>query len=336
LKIKIGIIGTSGYWGRKILKILNSLLNFELIACAGYSNSAKLTEVVKANYFRSPTPVETLKYKEIIQLDLIDAVIISTPAESHYSIAKKSLESGKHVFLEKPMCLNSGEAKKLVQLANKIGKILFIDHTYLHSKCLQFIKNKLENKELGAKVFSFHTNRTQIGIYRIHNVLWDLGPHDISMIKFLFPNQIIKNIMVTPSINFQLTKDHQSRRTEDVMFYKLSYESGFSASTFISWCHPKRARDIIIIGENKMILFENNDKVTIFEHNLSSMKIHQEIQWNKIEEYSAPDDNPLSNSLQCFYNCVINKNSAKFDYLSPEFGYDIILTLERIQKAISG
>lgn len=332
MKIKLGIIGTSGYWGRKILKAINSLPFFELVICAGYSSKANLTKAIKTNFFGFPEPIETLRIEDVFQSNLVDAVIISTPAETHYSIARECLENGKHVFLEKPMCLNSKDAKELVQLSETNEKILFIDHTYLHNKCLPFIKNKLENKELG-KIFSYSTIRTQMGIYRNHNVLWDLAPHDLSIIKFLFPDENLKGISVTDLSTFHLNRDKSFQKTEDTIFFKLSYESGLSVHAFLSWCNPKRRRDIVITGENKMLLFENNSRVIVFEHNLSYKNHQEEIQWFLVEEY-LPNDDPLRNSLQCFYNCIIQRKDTIDGFLSPQFGYDIIVFLERIQQSL--
>src|SRR3990172_6232180 len=181
MNIKIGIIGASGYWGRKILKAISSLSNAEVLICSGYSNLKRLNEVIESSYPLSLSkPQKTLNHREIIHSPVIDAVIISTPAEKHFSIACEALREGKHVCLGKPMCLRVDNAHELAQLAKYKDRILFFDHTYLHSKCIHFIKDKIDSYEIGKNIY-YHSHRTQIGIYRSFSVLWDLGPHDLSI-----------------------------------------------------------------------------------------------------------------------------------------------------------
>ncbi|NIM79180.1 MAG: Gfo/Idh/MocA family oxidoreductase [Candidatus Aminicenantes bacterium] len=332
MSIKIGIIGASGYWGKKILPAILSFPNVEVVVCAGNSDSQKLSEAAAEVRLRFPRLIELLGFKPVIEHPSLDAVIVATPAETHFSIAGEALKAGKHVFLEKPMCLRLDQARELTKLAKRKNKILFIDHTYLHSKCLHFIKKKLDEGDLGTKIHYFHTNRTQMGIYRLHNILWDLGSHDLSIVKYLFPDEVLDGIKVDGWLNFQPYGDHTSGNFIDTISFRLSYRSGFIASAFLSWCYPKRARDIIIAGENRMVVFENNTKITIFEHDMSSRNSTGEIQWHLVEEYS-PDDNPLRNSLRCFFSCVEKKKIKTNYWLSPDFACQIIGQLEKIEKA---
>jgi predicted dehydrogenase len=305
MTIKLGVIGASGYWGRKVLKALAELANVQVLACAGRSN-----------------------WNELVQSPALDAVIVASSTESHAVITHQALEAGKHVFVEKPLCLGTNEAESLARLARDTNKILFVDHTYVFSKSLRFIKEQIETNRLG-KIHYFHSNRTQMGIYRLHSALWDLGPHDLSIIKHLFPSEELGSIYAVGQSSFALP-DEAGQAVEDSVFFKLSYQSGLSASAFLSWCHPKKARDIVIAGDTKMILFEDNNRVSIFEHELPYRTgLDRTSQWRLVEEKIFSEDNPLKNGLECFLACV-NGGLSIPPGAAPAFACEIIANLERI------
>ena len=184
--MRIGLIGASGYWGRKILFLLDKIEGGELKVCSAKSNLDTLNNIISTYFCNKEKKdlVLTSDYSEIITSANIDAVIITTPAETHYSVAKQALLNGKHVFIEKPLCLNSRDVKELIKIAKMQGRILFTDHTYLHSKCINYLKTKIEEGCIGDPLF-LYSNRSQMGIYRNHNVIWDLCPHDLSILFFL-------------------------------------------------------------------------------------------------------------------------------------------------------
>ena len=337
MPIKVGIVGASGYWGRKVLRALLDLSYVEVGACAGHSDWNRLIDVVQSSYSDYPPtslPKTTLNYHDVIQRPELDAIIIATPAETHFSLASEALRAGKHVFVEKPVCLGLAEAQDLAQLARASGRLLFIDHTYLHSECIHFIKGKIDGGELGAKIHYFHSNRTQMGIYRSHSVLWDLGPHDLSIVKYLFSNEVLDSTFGCGHSSFGALEHDTEEAVQDTAFFKLSFKSGFSASAYLSWCHPKRSRDIVIAGEQMMILFENNSRVSLFEHNLSSRTSQQAMDWHLVEEHVF-DDDPLKNSLRCFAESLLKEEQPTLPRgASPAFACEIVEILERIERSM--
>lgn len=324
--MKIGIIGV-GYWGEKILQTLVAFAGMEIFVCD--INQQRLINALNSFPLLLSRSQCFSDYRKLLALPAIDAVIIATPAETHFTIAREALEAGKNTFVEKPMCLQTRHAELLAQLVRTSKKKFFVNHTYLHSKCLHFIKKILDENWLGSKIYYLHSTRAQTGVYRAHNVLWDLGPHDFAILKYLF-HEDITNMQGIGNSNFTPL----NKRLEDTVFLKLSYKNGISASMYLSWCHPKKIRDIVIVGEEKMLLFENNDKVSIFEHNLSPSDTAKNLNNKLVHEYS-PNDDPLSNTLNCFIECI------KKDVDTPplgscvDFASEIVFLLVSAQQTLT-
>jgi len=321
--MKIGIIGL-GYWGEKILNKLIPLFGKDIVICD--TNQKKLHDLLNL-YSLNPSGCYQ-DFRFMLDMACIDAVIITTPAETHYEIASEAIKAHKHIFIEKPLCLQIDNVDALSDQVKLFGKIFFINHVYLHSNCIRFIKSLIDNNALGTKIHYFHSIRTNLGAYRKHNVVWDLGPHDLSIIKYLFKDYIVSEIKATCHSNYSPLE----QGIQDTAFINISFFNDFSASIFLSWCYPKKIRDVVIMGNTSGIIYENNNRVIVFKHNLCSPFKLTNIKKDIIEEYTQEDD-PLTNSLNSFLDCI-KKNTLPPIGSSIDFAKEIINLLSLSQNPL--
>src|ERR1035437_1676112 len=329
--MNLGLIGAGGYWGRRLLECAVSVDGTRVVGCSAYSNMARLVRGVGDVFGEKPRPALTLSTAELLANPEVDAVIIAAPAETHYAIAKEALRSQKHVFVEKPLCLSSVEAAELARLAREQGRTLLVDHTYLFSKCLKYMRTKVDEGFLGEPLF-VHSNRNQIGIYRAHGVLWDLAPHDISILTFLFPEEKIVDMSLRRWTHFTREKDNPGETVADAAHYSIEFSSALKASGYLSWCHPKWARDLAVVGTKGMLLFENNTTVKAFRCESHLAKVPEKSEWVLHEEHS-PDDNPLRNAVIAFRDLAGRPEGEIPRHLRPEFACSVVATIEALEKS---
>lgn len=325
--MNIGIIGAGGYWGIKILHELACLDGVIVKACMTFHRHDNLINVITSVFQFDSRPSIVVDLNDILDDSEIDAVIISSPAESHYLLALETLKAGKHVFIEKPLCLNSSDAESLIDISKSQNKMIFVDNTYLYSDCISYMKEKIEEDVLGKPLF-MHSIRTQMGIYRKHSVLWDLAPHDLSIYKYIFPDENVESVNL-----FQYSRFHRlSGGVYDSAFYTISFLSGFKASFEIAWCSPKWSRDLVVVGEKGMLLFEGNATVKHFQCDSLYQSVPDKENWKLLETYE-PDDNPLRCALSSFFQLLNSKHHDVPSHMSPEFSLDIIREIEKLEKA---
>jgi predicted dehydrogenase len=184
----------------------------------------------------------------------------------------------------------------------------------------------------------FHSTRTQTGIYRRHSVLWDLGPHDVSMIKYLSgqPNDAIEDIFAVGHCNYCEGQPHANRA--DTVFFRLCYSGGFRASAFLSWCHPKRARDIVVASDDRFILFEENSRLSVYEHNMplalaGDNPSGHRWKWERLIAEKTDRSDPLRIALNCFVSCVAEEAMPPPES-SAQFACEVVELLERIEGSM--
>lgn len=231
-KPAVAVFGLS-HWGKHFIRILQKLR----VPTVGVDPDPKKIEVLR-NEFPLVTyhssPARAMKDPRIY------AVIIATPTSTHYKVAKTALSSGKHVFVEKPMTQNTGEAKKLLSLARKKDRILMVDHTYVYSPALDTAKRLIKKGMIGA-IRTISSVRVGPGIIRHDStVLWDLTPHDISICWFL--------LGAYPLSSRILTKDRAPEPDGHTRTLELTYPGNVRATVKVSWVAPKKIRRLTIRG----------------------------------------------------------------------------------------
>lgn len=259
--VKCAIIGY-GYWGPNLVRNFSTAENSMVHTVADLR--AERLAVVTKNY---PGINVTTDIDSIWSNPEIDAVIIATPVFTHFDLAKKALNSGKHVLLEKPMTDTVAHATELIELANKKSKVLMVDHTFLYTSAVQKMKQLIESGDIG-KVKYFDSTRVNLGLIQQDvNVLWDLAPHDISILDYLIPAK---------PVSVQATGvSHIHNGIENIAYLTVNYDYDFIAHFHCSWSSPLKIRMMLIGGDKKMIVFndmEPTEKIRLYDtgHSVST------------------------------------------------------------------
>jgi predicted dehydrogenase len=180
---------------------------------------------------------------------VIDTVAIVTPLATHYRLAKQALEAGKHVFVEKPLATSAAECEELIALAAKKNLILFVGHTFKYNAGIRAAKAYIDSNELG-KIYLIDANRTNLGPVRQDaNALWDLASHDISIFSYW--------IGEGPKAVSAHGGCYLSKRVEDVVYATFTYRDGIMAHVHASWLNPRKVREITVVGEKKMLVWND-------------------------------------------------------------------------------
>jgi len=324
--VKLGVIGY-GYWGPNLVRNFFELPNcqIETVADVDIQSLNKLKK-----YY--PAIQATTKPEDILDNQEIDAVLIATPVSTHFVLAKKALQAGKHVLVEKPMTNSLKDASELVKLAKKTKKILMVDHTFLYTDAVQKIKKMIDAGKIG-KITYFDSLRTNLGIFQQDvNVLWDLMAHDISIINYLTSE---RPISVTAS-----GVSHTKNGIENIAFVVLKYKSGLVAHFNSSWSSPVKIRLILIGGTKKMIVYDDiepTEKVKLYDSNyrVKFLKDNKKL----IVDYRTGDiyipkielKEGLRNMAEDFINAIIKK---KEPISNANFGLEVVRILSLAEASI--
>ncbi|MFH0793047.1 MAG: Gfo/Idh/MocA family oxidoreductase [bacterium] len=251
--MKIAQIGC-GYWGRNLFRVFTSMRDVEVAICC--DEDPKGREAAKSI---SPN-VETCEDIEtVLGRDDIDAVVIATPAGLHHAQAKRVLEAGKHVLVEKPLATSVREAEELVGLAEAKKRILMVGHTFLYNDAVRWIKNYIQQGELGDIYYTYF-HRLNLGRVRQDvDVIWNLAPHDVSICQYWYNE--------TPSRVEAHGISYLQSGIADVGFLNMYFASGRFAHIHVSWLDPHKVRGAVIVGNKKMLVYDDasqDQKVVIY------------------------------------------------------------------------
>jgi predicted dehydrogenase len=250
----IGIIG-AGYWGKNLIRTFLTLKTASVKFIADTSPEA--LEGISRQY---PDVKVTLDYHTILNDDDIHAVVIATPAITHYEIAREALLRGKHVFVEKPMTLTTEDARALVTLAEEKNRKLMVGHLLMYHPCITSIKNSIHANGIGDILY-LYSQRLNLGIVRSdENALLSFGPHDISVALHLLGAEPV-------SVNAH-GQCYLQKGIEDVVFLTLHFPDRVIANIHLSWLDPHKVRRTTVVGSKKMIFFDDmepQEKVKIYD-----------------------------------------------------------------------
>lgn len=242
--LRFALIGW-GYWGPKIARNLNSLPHSSLSIVADL-DAHRLASLKTAQ----PGIQTTTQVEDVFRSD-VDAVVIATPVRSHYQLAKEALLHGKHVLVEKPLTTNVAEAEELIALAAARRRVLSVGHTFLYSPAVQELRKLIQGGDLG-KIYCVEAERVNLGLYRSDtNVIWDLAPHDISILLYLFGK--------TPTQIKVQAHDHLQLGIHDIAHLDLGYADGMTAHLHLSWLHPCKIRRVTVIGDARMAVYDDTN-----------------------------------------------------------------------------
>ena len=255
-KTNIGLIG-AGYWGMNLIRNFNNLGVLKIVSD---TNKKKKDEVLKI----SPTIKFSTDYKDILNDKSITAVVISTPALSHYKLTYEALLSGKHVFVEKPLCLELKKGKKLVDLAKKSNLKIMIGHLMLYHPAFIKMKEKIKSGLIG-NIRYIYSNRLSLGkLRKEEDVLWSFAPHDISMILDLVNEKLLSIEAFGGS--------YLHKKVKDTTVTLLKFKKNIKAHIFVSWLHPYKDQRLVVVGEKGMLVFadvlDNKNKLLFYRHDV--------------------------------------------------------------------
>jgi predicted dehydrogenase len=251
--IKIGVIGY-GYWGPNVIRNFHGLAECQLIAVCDKSPSAR-TRVL-----RSYSGIEvTDDVRDILTSKVIDAVAIVTPVTTHYELARLCLENGKHVFVEKPFTATVAQAEELIELAEQKHLTMMVDHTFLFTGAVRKMKELIAQKMLGTLHY-YDSVRVNLGLFQHDiNVLWDLAPHDLSIMDYLIDTQP-EAVVATGASHFN--------GLEDVAYITIYFPNNTIAHIHVNWLSPVKVRTTLIGGEHKMLVWNDlaaDEKVKVYD-----------------------------------------------------------------------
>jgi predicted dehydrogenase len=253
--INVGVIGY-GYWGPNVARNFHSCQGVKLTSVCDISE--KRLGVAKAHY---PFIADYKNPEDLIKSKDVDAVAVVTPVSSHYDLALKALESGKHVFLEKPFTATRAQAEKLIETAAKKGLKIMVDHTFLFTGAVRKIKQLIDGGELGRLLF-YDSVRVNLGLFQHDvNVIWDLAPHDLSIMDYLIKAKPMA-VSAHGSVHFQ-------NELEAVAYVAIEFEdNGFIAHFHVNWLSPVKIRRTLISGDKKMLVWDDlssDEKLKIYD-----------------------------------------------------------------------
>jgi len=250
----IGIVGF-GYWGKNLVRNFNALDDCVLLYVCEKNKEA--ADKCKQMY---PSVQVVSDYNVLLEDESLDGIVIATPVDTHYSLAKKALENNKNVLVEKPLTDSLVKAKELNDLAEANKKVLMVDHTFLYTGAVRYLKEQLDNGEFG-KINYIDSTRINLGLFQHDvNVLWDLAPHDISIVNYL-TNKRPNSIQATGI-------SHTNNGIENIAFLTLKYDDNLIVHFNCSWVSPVKMRQMLIGGDRKMVVYndmEPTEKIKIYD-----------------------------------------------------------------------
>ena len=261
-QITIAQIGV-GYWGPNLLR--NLIANKKCNVKAVVDLIAERREFVKSLY---PTVNVTDDVQDVLNDPSIDAVVIATPAATHFKLAIAALESGKHVFVEKPMAQTASEVKQIGVLAKKKNLVAMVGHTFLYNSAVRHLKQLIDSGELG-EIRYIYSQRLNLGRIRSDvDALWNFAPHDVSIIQYLLGDP-------TPTSVTKQGMDYIQKGIDDVVFLNIIYSDKVMAHIHVSWLDPHKVRKITVVGSKKMVVYDDiaDNKITIYDKGIDKMAV---------------------------------------------------------------
>ena len=299
--IKVAVIGT-GYWGKNLVRNFNNLGMLHAICD---TDREAISQFLK-DY---PHTKAALNPVEILNDPGIKAVAIATPAESHARLVHECLLADKDVYVEKPLCLSEDEGEELNNLAKERKRVLMVGHLLWYHPAILKLKEMINQGELG-KILYIYSNRLNLGkLRREENVLWSFAPHDISVILGLL-NELPERVISQGG-------NYLHRKIADVTISAMDFPSGVQAHLFVSWLHPIKEQKLVIVGQEKMAVFDDtapwSEKLMLFPHSITWEQRVPVAHKADAELVEIEEDEPLRLECLHFGECVQTRQSPRTD-----------------------
>lgn len=324
--IRVGVIGY-GYWGPNIVRNFhNGDASRVVMVCDDR------TEALRRVQQAYPQMCVTSESKELLSSPKIDVVAIVTPVWTHFELAKAALINGKHVFVEKPFTFTSVQAEELVNLAEQKRLLIMVDHTFLFTGAVKKIRQLIDDGTLG-NLYYYDSTRVNLGLFQHDvNVIWDLAPHDLSIIDHLIrekPDGVVA------------TAEKHLNGMEDVAFLTFYFPHNIIAHINVNWLSPVKVRTTLIGGEKKMLVWndlEADEKIRVYDRGVdkapSSEGIYEILMKYRTGDMWAPQVEhveALKKELEYFVDCI-NKNRTPIN--DGKAGWRVVSMLEAANQSV--
>jgi predicted dehydrogenase len=322
----MGLVGL-GYWGPNYARVAIELPNVELAMVCDASEAALDGMLPRLGGARTTTSLE-----ELLADDGVDAVVVATPTSTHAEISLAALRAGKHVLCEKPLARTTGECDELIAAADEAQRTLFVGHTFLYNPAVRRMRELIDEGAVGRLLYA-HATRTGLGPIRQDvNALWDLAPHDLSILFHLFGREAVS---VSATGQAFLRPD-----VEDVVFAQLRFADGAIAGIHVSWLDPYKVRRVTLVGDSRMIVFDDvaaDEKLRVFDKGASYEAVAEQARGTEFGEYRAfirdgdilvpkvPAREPLKEQVTEFVRCCTDGSRPLAD---GRLGRSVVAVLE--------
>jgi predicted dehydrogenase len=260
--LNVGQIGV-GYWGPNLLRNLVANKNCRVKACVDLSKERR--DYVKSLY---PAIQVTDDVNQVFQDPEIKGVVIATPVATHFYLAIKALEAGKHILVEKPLATSVTEVEQIGKLASQKNVVAMVGHTFLFNAAVRYVKQLIDSGEIGD-IRYIYSQRLNLGRIRSDvDALWNFAPHDISIIQYWLGDP-------QPLSVFRHGMAYIQKDIEDVVFMNIIYPKNIMANIHVSWLDPQRARSMTIVGSKKMVIYDDTaeNKIAIYDKGIDRMAV---------------------------------------------------------------
>jgi predicted dehydrogenase len=324
-----------GYWGPNLIRNFSDLDDAQMVGCSDLSQE-RLNKIAK----RYPTVKCTQNYEDLLADPEVDAVVIATPVSTHYPIAKAALLAGKHVMIEKPLADSSENALDLVETAERLGRILMVDHTFIYTSAVRKMRELIDSGELGDILY-FDSIRVNLGLFQKDiNVIWDLAPHDLSIMDFL--------LRAEPIAVSAIGASHAGNDIANIAYMTLRFPNNIIAHFHVNWLAPVKIRQTLLGCSKKMVVYDDvepTDKIRVYDKGItvngangngngSAEKRYQAMVGYRTGDVLIPKidtTEALQRVAQEFVSSIIQNRAPLTDGVA---GYRVVRYLEAAQRSL--
>ncbi len=326
--VRVALVGY-GYWGPNYARVFNELPESQVAAICEISPERRQRAEA-----RHPQTQTLSDLQELLRRSDVDAVVISTPATTHFELARAALESGRHVLVEKPLALTVEHCEELCELAARTGGVLMVAHTFLYNAGIRKMKECMESPAFG-RVYYLHATRTNLGPIRQDvNAVWDLAPHDVSIFNYLLDQR--------PQWASAIGSRALGNSREDVGFITLGYADGVIGNIHVSWADPNKVREVVAVGSGRRVVFDDlNDveRIRVYEKGVSVGESSADsfgefkllVRDGDIISPKIEPSEPLKNQCAEFLAAVRDNKKPLTD---SRFGLEVVRTLLAIEASM--
>ena len=327
--LRVGIIGY-GYWGPNLVRNFFMTKESEVVAISD-ANPKRLEHAQRLH----PHLSMSRDAAELVARPDIDAVAIVTPVSTHYDLAKAALQAGKHVLVTKPMTQTCAQGEELIALAERQRRVILVDHTFIYSGPVRKIRELVDKSELG-EVYYYDSTRVNLGLFQPDvNVLWDLAPHDFSIMTYL-----IKKKPICVSAVGARPINYTAQELESVAYVTIQFDDKTIAHVHVSWLSPVKIRRTLISGSRKMVVYDHLDpdnQIRVYDKGVEVCTLEEQyqalVQYRLGDMYAPKVDQTEALEMECrhFTECCLGKAMPITD---GREGLRVVKLLEAAQQSI--